>query len=78
MSINVINRRGEIIPLQLETISDRLKQLANISPRLNVSTDTIAVKTVASLVDGIKTSEIDFKEALLDKRLLFEHENIFW
>ena len=75
MSINVINRRGEIIPLQLETISDRLKQLANISPRLNVSTDTIAVKTVASLVDGIKTSEIDTISANICASLIIEdHE----
>ena len=75
MSINVINRRGESIPLQLETISDRLKQLANISPCLKVSTDTIAVKTVASLIDGIKTSEIDTISANICASLIIEdHE----
>lgn len=75
MSINVINRRGESIPLQLETISDRLKQLASISPRLNVSTDIIAVKTVASLIDGIKTSEIDTISANICASLIIEdHE----
>jgi ribonucleotide reductase alpha subunit len=59
MSINVVDRRGIRIPLQLETISERLKQLANMHPRLSVSTDMIAVKTVSALIDGILTSEID-------------------
>jgi ribonucleotide reductase alpha subunit len=75
MSISVINRRGEVVPLQLETISDRLKQLANMHPRLSVSTDVIAVKTVASLVDRIKTSEIDTISANLCASLIIEdHE----
>ena len=75
MSINVINRRGETVPLKLETISDRLKQLANMSPRLSISTDHIVVKTVASLVDGIKTSEIDMISANICASLIIDdHE----
>lgn len=58
MSINVINRRGESTPFQFETITHRLNQLANMHPRLSISIDSITVKTVASLVDGIKTDEI--------------------
>ncbi len=75
MSINVINRRGEVNPLKLETISARLKQLAEMTPRLSVSTDLIAVKTVASLVDRIKTSEIDTISANICASLIIEdHE----
>ena len=75
MSINVINRRGETTPLKLETISDRLSKLANMEPRLSVSTDIIAVKTVASLVDKIKTSEIDMISANICSSLIIEdHE----
>ena len=75
MSINVINRRGESTPLKLETISDRLSKLANMEPRLSVSTDIIAIKTVASLVDGIKTSEIDIISANICSSLIIEdHE----
>ena len=75
MSINVINRRGESTPLKLETISDRLIKLANMEPRLSISTDVIAVKTVASLVDGIKTSEIDMISANICSSLIIEdHE----
>lgn len=75
MSIQVVNRRGESVPLHLDTISDRLMQLANIQPKLSVSTDTIAIKTVASLVDGIKTSEIDAISANLCAALIIEdHE----
>ena len=58
-SINVINRKGEIMPLHLETISNRLNELAEMPPKLNISTDIIAIKTASSLIDGIKTSEID-------------------
>lgn len=72
MSINVINRRGESIPLKLDTISDRLNQLANIEPRISVSTDIIAIKTVASLVDGIKTSEIDTISANICASMIIE------
>ena len=52
-SINVINRKGEIMPLHLETISKRLNELAEMSPKLNISTDIIAIKTASSLIDGI-------------------------
>ncbi len=75
MSINVINRRGESTPLKLETISSRLTELANMHPRLSVSTDMIAVKTVAALVDGINTSEIDRISANICASLIIEdHE----
>ena len=72
MSINVINRRGERVPLKLETISYRLKQLALLTPRLSISTDMIAVKTVASLIDGIKTSEIDMISANICSSLIVD------
>ncbi len=72
MSISVINRRGEAVPLQMETISDRLKHLANMHPRLSVSTDVIAIKTVASLVDGIKTSQIDNISATICSSMIIE------
>ena len=58
-SISVINRKGEHVPMHLETISSRLNELAQMPPRLNIGTDYIASKTAASLIDGIKTSEID-------------------
>lgn len=75
MSITVINRRGESVPLKLETISDRLQQLSSLPPRLSINTDLIAVKTVASLVDGIKTSEIDMISANICSSLIIDdHE----
>lgn len=75
MSINVINRRGESVPLKLETISNRLTELANMQPRLSVSTDMITVKTVSALVDGINTSEIDRISANICASLIIEdHE----
>ncbi len=58
-SINVINRKGETIPMKLETISKRLTELAEMEPKLNISTDYVASKTAASLINGIKTSDID-------------------
>lgn len=58
-SISVISRKGERMNMHLETISKKLNLLANMEPKLNISTDFVASKTAASLVDGIKTSEID-------------------
>lgn len=58
-AIHVINRAGETIPMKLETISNRLVELANMDPPLSIGTDYVASKTAASLVDQIKTSEID-------------------
>lgn len=58
-SISVINRKGEHIPMHLETISSRLNDLVNMEPKLTISTDLVALKTASSLIDGIKTSEID-------------------
>lgn len=72
MSINVVNRRGETIPLDMGTISDRLKHLASMHPRLTVSTDMIAVKTVASLVNGIHTSQIDAISANICASMIIE------
>lgn len=75
MSITVINRRGETVPLRMETISNRLNELASMHPRLSISTDVIAVKTVSSLVDGIHTSDIDRISANICASLIIEdHE----
>jgi ribonucleoside-diphosphate reductase alpha chain len=75
MSINVVNRRGESVPLKLETISRRLVQLAEMHPRLSVSTDIVAVKTVASLIDGIHTRDIDRISANICASLIIDdHE----
>lgn len=72
MSINVVNRHGERAALELQTISERLRMLASMMPRLSISTDTIAVKTVAALVDGIKTSEIDRISANICASMIIE------
>lgn len=71
-NIYVINRSNEKIPMDLMTISNRLKMLAQIEPALHISTDYIAVQTTARLVNNIKTSEIDGISANICSNLIFE------
>ena len=58
-SISVVNRKGETVPMHLETISKRLADLVQMEPPLTISSDYVASKTAAALINGIKTSEID-------------------
>jgi ribonucleoside-diphosphate reductase alpha chain len=58
-SISVVNRKGETVPMHLETISKRLADLVEMEPPLTISSDYVASKTAAALINGIKTSEID-------------------
>ena len=71
-NIYVINRSNEKIHMDLMTISNRLKMLAQIEPALHISTDYIAVQTAARLVNNIKTSEIDGISANICSNLIFE------
>ena len=71
-NIYVINRRGERIPMNLMTISTRLRMLANMQPPLSISTDYIATQTACQLVDNIKTSEIDNISANVCASLIIE------
>ncbi len=70
--IFVINRRGERIPMNLMTISNRLKVLANMSPAINISTDYVAAQTAAKLINNINTSEIDNISATICASLISE------
>lgn len=72
-NIYVINRHGERIPMDIATISNRLKQLADIEPKLSISTDYIAIQTTAKLVNNIKTSEIDDISANICSSLIIEN-----
>lgn len=71
-AISVINRRGESIPMRLETISKRLAELVEMEPRLSISSDYVASKTAASLINGIKTTEIDSISASICASLIID------
>lgn len=71
-AINVVNRSGESVPMKLETISIRLNLLATMEPKLSIKTDYVVSKTVASLVDKIKTSEIDSISASICASLIVD------
>ena len=72
-NIYVINRHNERIPMDIATISNRLKQLAQIEPKLSISTDYIAIQTTSKLVNNIKTSEIDDISANICSSLIIEN-----
>lgn len=72
-NIYVINRHDERVPMDIATISNRLKQLAQIEPKLSISTDYIAIQTTSRLVNNIKTSEIDDISANICSSLIIEN-----
>lgn len=56
---NVINRKGEKVPLDFNKILSRLTSLKNIKPELRVNVGLIAQNTIKRMVDGISTIELD-------------------
>jgi ribonucleoside-diphosphate reductase alpha chain len=58
-TINVINRYDEVVPMNLNSISLRLHNLALMEPRLSIGIDNLVIKTASKLINNIKTDEID-------------------
>ena len=57
--IHIINRRDEKVKLDLNKILNRLNNLINMEPKLNISADYITLQTVNGIVDNITTYELD-------------------
>lgn len=60
MDINkVINRKGEEVDLDYNKILNRLTNLINMEPKLNISPHFITIKTIEGIYDKIHTYELD-------------------
>ena len=56
---NVINRYGEIVPLDFNRILSRLMILKNMKPTLHVNIGLIAQNTIKLMINNITTRELD-------------------
>ena len=55
----VINRRGEEVDLDYNKILNRLTNLINMEPKLNISPHRITIKTIEGIYNKIHTYELD-------------------
>ena len=57
--MKVIKRSGDVTEMLFDKVTTRLHKLCIMPPALTIQADKVAQKTVASMYDGISTSEID-------------------
>lgn len=57
--MKVIKRNGSSEQVNLNKITDRIKVLVNLSPKLSIDPIVIATKVVNGLYDGVTTRELD-------------------
>ena len=55
----VIKRNGQAQDIHFDKITERLKKLADMSPRLNIDVITVVQKVIAGVYPGMKTTELD-------------------
>lgn len=72
-SIKVINRNNEIVDLDFNRIKSRINSLINLEPKLRISSDIVAIKTISDLTDVINTSEIDNISANIAANMITHH-----
>lgn len=57
---NVINRKGQLEPINLNKIIDRINHLVHfIKPLKNIDVNGLIIETIKNVYDGVKTSELD-------------------
>lgn len=72
-SIKVINRNDEIVDLDFNRIKSRIDSLINMNPKLRISSDLVAIKTISYLTELINTSEIDNISANIAANMITHH-----
>jgi ribonucleoside-diphosphate reductase alpha subunit len=57
--MEVVKRNGNREPVRFDTISERLRSLSELSPRLSIDVPKLAIHIIEQLHDGISTSKLD-------------------
>lgn len=70
---NVINRKGEIVPLDFNRILNRLTNLKNLDPKLHVNVGLIAQNTIKLMINNITTTELDNISANICASMITTH-----
>lgn len=72
-SIKVINRNNEIVDLDFNRIKNRINKLIDMEPKLRISSDIVAIKTISYLSELINTSDIDNISANIAANMITHH-----
>jgi len=70
---NVINRKGETVPLDFNRILNRLTNLKNFEPKLHVNVGLIAQNTIKLMINNITTTELDNISANICASMITTH-----
>jgi ribonucleoside-diphosphate reductase alpha chain len=70
---NVINRKGETVPLDFNRILNRLTNLKNYEPILHVNIGLIAQNTIKLMINNITTIELDNISANICASMITTH-----
>lgn len=70
---NVINRKGETVPLDFNRILNRLTNLKNYEPKLHVNVGLIAQNTIKLMINNITTIELDNISANICASMITTH-----
>jgi ribonucleoside-diphosphate reductase alpha chain len=70
---NVINRKGETVPLDFNRILTRLESLKNYEPKLHVNVGLIAQNTIKLMINNITTIELDNISANICASMITTH-----
>lgn len=69
----IINRRNEHVPLDFNRTYNKLLNLINMEPKLNVCAELVAQKTISMIINGISTYELDMLSSSICASLITEH-----
>ena len=72
-SIKVINRNNEIVDLDFNRIKNRINKLIDMEPKLRISSDIVAIKTISYLSELINTNDIDNISANIAANMITHH-----
>ena len=70
--MKVLKRSGQVTEMLFDKVTTRIQKLCVMQPALSIQADKVAQKTVASMYDGMSTSEIDTLSAEISIGMITE------
>lgn len=72
-AFTIINRKNERVPLDFTRTYNKLVNLINMEPKLDVCADLVAQKTISMIINGISTYELDLLSSSICASMITEH-----
>jgi ribonucleoside-diphosphate reductase alpha chain len=74
--MKIQKRNGKFEPLSVEKVMKRMKSLANdtaLGPALDIDTDTVSLKVINQIYDGVSSSELDDSASKIAISMSIDH-----